>query len=317
MRVIGNVYEQGVVRVLTNTIVNSLRSTTLDAPDINLVSASYALSASYVSSFSGVTGDEIVAVAFGSRIGSTNFGTTTLHPSCSYAVFELVGAGGGGGAANTGNVNYSTAGRGGNSGNYVLHILTKEEIGTSFGLTTGTGGNAGTATGVGADGSTTSVVLTGGTYTNPSTGLARLEAYGGKGGDGGSNTSGITGGPGNSNSRYGALRNTDQSAHGYDLYSEGEPGSSGFAMPQVFDGGAKGVGRGGTSPVGGLFNQGSSTYYISTNSTQAIHGTVYGFAQGDIPGAGGNGGAMTDSTTTANGSRGGVGMIRVWQFLKA
>lgn len=202
-------------------------------------------------------------------------GTYTPSAGMLYAQLECVG-GGGGGAGAAASLTGISGGGGGGSGGYSRVLVTAAQIGTSKAVTIGTAGTGG-ATGAnnGVAGGDTSVgTLCVGKGGSPGTQL-------------GANLLGLGG--------VGGVVGTG------DLTLQGNPGSASNGGTITTINGVGGLG--GNSFFGGAPIQSVTTGSVSYGTSAPINSS-----------AGGNGGSVNGSASTAAGGNGGSGIVYVTEY---
>lgn len=208
-------------------------------------------------------------------------GTYTPTSGMKYCIVEVVGGGGGGGGANATGAGQVSVGGGGGGGGYNFGVFSAATIGANQSITIGTAGTAGTNTGG-----------TGGTGGTTSFG-ALLTAGGGVGGGGGSSV-------GASAASLGGNAGSGVSPVGSMLLI-GTAGGNGVAS------------NAGVFAYGGA---GGSSYFGAGGKGSAIISSKQGGSTPSACGGGGGGSAaMASQGTGIAGGAGGVGIVRITEFI--
>jgi hypothetical protein len=213
-------------------------------------------------------------------------GAGTFTPNANLVAMIVEGVGGGGGGGGTTASGGAGVGGGGGAGGYFWKLLTAAQC-SSASVVIGSSGSPGASSG-GSGGS-------GGNTTFTCTGAGSIVLTG-NGGTGGSHQDGVAaaccaGGPGGASS-------------GGDFGVNGQPGGAGFSTSSL----AIGVSGVGGNTGAGFGVGGGSLGFQGSSSGSGINGIGFG--------SGGGGALITGtSVATAAGGSGGIGTIRVTQFI--
>ncbi|MEI6821055.1 MAG: LamG-like jellyroll fold domain-containing protein, partial [Bacteroidota bacterium] len=202
--------------------------------------------------------------------------------------------GGGGGGGSWGGGIPTTYANGGGGGGGACSVNTNVTVvpGTSYTVTVGSGGAAGSGTAAGATGGASSVAATG---------FTTLTAAGGTGGAKASNTANAAGGTGGTTGT-GTVHAGGNGSIGY--YSTGYTGNGGGA------GGSSGIGGIGPDQSCSAFTNGGSGVYPGGSGGQNLDCANYidnAGSPGNVPGGGGSGNSSYDASE--NGGAGGKGQV--------